>query len=153
MTKRDRIDPAFLAAVVDTLLPGDDGTPPLPAGSAAGVADRLASSLVTARDKSAHRAVLDAIARRAGGEAAFVRSDPATRAGTLRAVEAQGRQAFGRLVAIALEEYYDAEPVILAMGWRVEPPQPLGHHVRPLDEALLDPVRRRGRMWRDARSG
>lgn len=146
------VDPSFLGAVVDTLLPGDDGEPPLPTATAAGVRERLGVRIVRGRDADAHLAVLEAIARRAGGEAAFVRSDPATRAGTLRAVEAQGRQAFGRLVAIALEEYYDAEPVILAMGWRVEPPQPLGHQVRPLDEALLDPVRRRGRMWRDARS-
>lgn len=152
MTDGARVDPAFLGAVIDTLLPGDDGQPPLPTGTAAGLGERLAARIARGRDADPRLATLKAIARRAGGEAAFARSDAATRADTLRAVEAQSREAFGDLVSLALEEYYDSDPVILAMGWRIEPPQPLGHQVRPLDEALLDPVRRRGRMWRDAGS-
>jgi hypothetical protein len=145
-----RVDPAFLRAVVDTLLPGDEGTPPLPVGTAIGVGERLAARVAGDRDADAHVALLGRVARWAGSEAAFLRMDGAARADTLRAVEAETREDFARLVTLALEEYYESEPVILAMGWRVQSPQPLGHPVQPLDDALLDPVRRRGRMWRDA---
>jgi hypothetical protein len=140
---------AFLRAVVDTLLPGDDGAPPLPTGSAAGVVDALSAYLAEARNATEMHGVLDAIARRAGGEPGFIAFDAAARTAAVRAVEAEMQGAFGRLVARALEEYYDSDPVIVAMGWRLEPPQPRGHALPPFDERLLDPVRGRARLWRE----
>lgn len=151
MTPRPlQMTPRFRGAVVDTLLPGDDSVPPLPSGTAAGVAAKLPAHLAGGRDRSAHLLALDAVARQAGGEEAFVRSDAAGRASALRVVETEMREAFGSLVSLALQDYYESEPVLRAMGWRVEPPQPRGHALPPFDDALLDPVRRRGRIWRDA---
>jgi hypothetical protein len=138
---------AFLSAIVDTLLPGDRGTPPLPTGTAAGVATAL-EHLVAGTDGASHRAVLQAIERAAGGQEAFVRADADGRIASMRRVEAEMPGPFRALVAVVLQDYYEADVVLLAMGWRAEPPQPEGHVVRPFDEALLGAVRRRGRMWR-----
>ena len=140
--------PAFLSAVVDTLLPGDDGTPPLPSATAAGVEATLAEHLVSSRDRALHDAVLQAIASEVRGEEAFVRADAAARIAALRRVEADMPGPFRALISLVLQDYYEAEAVLLAMGWRAEPPQPEGHVLPPFDEALLEPVKRRGRMWR-----
>jgi hypothetical protein len=142
------VTPGFLSAVVDTLLPGDDHPPELPTGTAAGVAARLAAHLVAGRDRARHEAVLGAIASAARGEEAFLRAAAAERIDTLRRVEAEMRGPFQALLALVLQDYYEAEAVLLAMGWRAEPPQPQGHALPPFDEALLKPVRRRSRMWR-----
>jgi hypothetical protein len=141
------VTPEFLSAVVDTLLPGDRGVPPLPTGTAAGVAAKL-EHLVADRDRALREVVLQAIASAARSEDAFVRMDAAGRIASVRQVEAEMPGPFRALVALVLQDYYEAEIVLLAMGWRAEPPQPRGHLLPPFDEALLEPVRRRGRIWR-----
>jgi len=129
--------PEFLSAVVDTLLPGDDEPSPLPSGTNAGVAAKLE-----------HLVVLQAIADAARGEDAFVRADTAARIAAVRRVEAEIRGPFKALVSQILQDYYEVEAVLLAMGWRAEPPQPQGHVLPPFDEALLETVRRRAPTWR-----
>jgi len=141
------VTPTFLSAVVDALLPGDRGASPLPTGTAAGVATKL-EHLVAGRDRALRDVVLQAIASGAGGEEAFLQADAAGRPAFVRRVEVEMPGAFRALVALVLQDYYEAEIVLLAMGWRAEPPQPEGHVLPPFDEALLGPVRRRGRMWR-----
>jgi hypothetical protein len=138
----------FVSAVVDTLLPGDDGDPPVPSGTAAGVAAKLAEHLVAGRDREPHRVVLEAIVSTARGEDAFVNADGAERIAAVRRVEAEMKGPFDALVSLVLQDYYETEVVLLAMGWRGEPPQPRGHVLPPFDETLLEPVKRRGRMWR-----
>lgn len=105
---------------------------------------RLAS-----REGSVLGTVLDAVARTAGGEAAFVRAGSARRAATVRAVEPELPDAFAALVLGMVEDYYDADAVLLALGWRVEPPQPNGHPLPAFDGSLLSAVRERAPMWRD----
>ena len=60
--------PQFIAAILDTLLPGDDV---LPSATRAG--------LPLAAYAEPHSAVLDAIAAQAGGLESFTRSDEASR--------------------------------------------------------------------------
>lgn len=135
---------SLIETVIDTLLPGDDGAPALPSGTAAGVPIRI--------DAAAHREVLDAIARTAGGEGAFVRADAAARAAVLKEVEHAMPDAFATLLLRATLEYYDADAVIAAFGWMVEPPHPLGHRLPAFDEGLLAKVKRRGALWRGFRA-
>jgi hypothetical protein len=137
----------FLSAVVDTLLPGDHAASPLPTGTAAGVAKKL-EDVVAGPNRAPHDVVLQAIASAARGEEAFLQADAAGRIASVRRVEAEMPGPFHALVALVVQDYYEAEAVLLAMGWRAEPPQPQGHALPPFDEALLEPVRRRGRMWR-----
>ncbi len=139
--------PAFLAAVVDTLLPGEasspDGRIALPSGTAAGV------DLGPYRE--AARPVLQAIADAAGDPQAFVDLGGAGRRGILQAVQREAAEEFARLLALLLPDYYESAQVLRAFGWRTEPPQPLGHDVLAMDEATrrkLERVRLSGQRWR-----
>jgi hypothetical protein len=132
------MSPAFLAAVVDTLLPGEDV---LPSGTAAGLP-------LTAYADS-HRAVLDAIA--AHTRESFIQAGEAARANVLQAVERSMPDAFRALLTAVLSDYYESEPVLTALGWPTHPPQPMGHAVAVIDDATaarIDRVARRGRLWR-----
>jgi hypothetical protein len=139
----------FIAAVVDTLLPGDsgrpEGEPALPAGSAAGIdLDALAK---------AYHAVFDAIARQAGSAAAFTIADDPARIVAVQAIERTMPVAFRALLSYLLAEYYESTPVLTAMGWRSGPPQPQGHEMSDNDGTMaerLNRVRTRSKHWRGA---
>jgi len=47
--------------------------------------------------------------------------------------------------------YYRDDRVMRSLGLQPRPPYPKGYDVEPGDWSLLDPVRARGRIWRDAR--
>jgi hypothetical protein len=87
-----RMTPAFLAAVIDTLLPGDDV---LPSGTGAGVT--LAAD--------AHAAVLEAISTQAGGMDAFAGALEPAHVAILRAVECAHPEAFRALLVAVLSDY------------------------------------------------
>ena len=131
----------MLLAVLDTLLPGDEGEPPLPTASEAAhdlkTLDSLAEPVVT---------VL-------GDHDEFLMASPADRVARLRAAEQRAPAAFKALLAEALAAYYEAAPVLAALGWRAAPPQPHGHEVAPTEEATirsLEKVKSRGQLWRDS---
>jgi hypothetical protein len=130
---------ALLLAMLDTMFPGDAEPPPLPAASEAGLdlakLERLAEPVVAAlADRDA-----------------FLMAAPADRVAQLRIAELNAPEAFKVLLAEALATYYEAPPVVAALGWRTAPPQPHGHDIAPNDEAawpMLDKVKARGERWR-----
>ena len=130
---------AVLLAILDTMLPGDEGEPPLPPASGAGLdlakLERLAEPIIAAL----------------GDPDGFLTAAPADRVAKLRIVELNAPAAFKALLAEALASYYEAPSVLAALGWRVAPPQPHGHDVAPNEDALfraLDKVKARGQLWR-----
>ena len=103
--------------------PATQAEPPLPAASEAGLElgtlERLAEPVVAAlADRDA-----------------FLMAAPADRVAQLRIVELNVPDAFKALLAEALATYYEAPPVVAALGWRTAPPQPHGHDVAPNDDA------------------
>jgi hypothetical protein len=131
--------PAFLAALLDTLLPGE---PPLPPGSAAGLDLRDLAE--------AHRPLLDAIAARAGGLNSFANASEIDRIAALKEVERALPDPFRAMLTAILTEYYDSDAVLTAMGWRTDPPQPAGHKIASIDETalqMLERIKRRGKLW------
>ncbi|HNB25381.1 MAG TPA: hypothetical protein PLR41_00340 [Alphaproteobacteria bacterium] len=132
---------ALLTAVLDTLLPGDDGVAgpaPLPPAS------RLIPDLAPLQ--SAAQALLDQLAA-----AKFLAADQAARADMLRALERSAPEEFRRFLDRVLAAYYQDPAVLAAFGWRDEPPMPRGHALAGEDAAtllLLDRVRARGPIWR-----
>ncbi len=139
---------AFIAAVVDTLLPGDeDGPstrPPLLPGRAVGIDLRALTET--------HHQVFEGIARQADGPDAFVSGTDATRVATIQAVERAMPQAFRAMLSALLADYYESVPVLLAMGWRTDPPQPWGNTMPPQDPATTERLKRvqaRGKLWRE----
>jgi len=132
--------PEFLAAVIDTLLPGEEA---LPCGTRAG--------LDPAAYASAHRAAFDAVAAQAGSDERFARADESARTAILNAVERALPDAFRALLVAVLSDYYEAPPVLAALGWRIDPPQPSGHAMPKLDDPTterLERVGRRAKLWR-----
>jgi hypothetical protein len=129
----------MLLAVLDTMFPGDTGEPPLPAASQVGLdlakLERLAEPVIAAlADRDA-----------------FLTAAPADRVVQLRIAELNVLDAFKTLLAEALATYYEAPPVIAALGWRAAPPQPHGHDVAPNDDSSwrsLEKVKARGQLWR-----
>ena len=138
---------AFVAAVADTLLPGDsggaDGYAPLPPASAAGVD--------LAGIANAHSAVLDAVAQQIGNAEAFLSAVESARIPVIQSVERAMPEAFRALLSALLAAYYEAPPVLAAMGWRTEPPQSLGHRMPEISDAAhvrLGRVQALGKLWR-----
>lgn len=56
----------------------------------------------------------------------------------------------GVLEAVTVRCYYRDDRVMSAIGMEVRPPFPLGFEVPQGDWSLLDPVRMRGKIYRDA---
>jgi len=129
----------MVLAVLDTLLPGDEGEPRLPSASEAALdlkkLERLAEPVVAAL----------------GDGDGFLMAAAVDRVARLRAVEQAAPDAFRALLAEALATYYEAAPVVAALGWRIAPPQPHGHDVAPKEDVTLrtlEKVKSRGRLWR-----
>jgi hypothetical protein len=139
---------AFLAAIIDTLLPGEA----CPPSTAAALPSGTAAGLVLQADDTRHAAILRLIAERGGGESSFAAASTSERVAVLAEVEKQSFDAFRGFVTALLQDYYDAQAVLGAMGWRSGGAQPQGHAVPEADAAtlgLLDKVRARGPLWRD----
>lgn len=126
-----------LLALLDTLLPGDAGDPPLPSASHAALPMNeltpLAAPVTAALPQS------------------FTDLSAPDRVAAVRAVEAAQPDAFRTLVAAALAAYYDSPAVLAALAWRSAPPQPHGHVVPPADAETwrrLETVRARRQIWR-----
>jgi hypothetical protein len=129
----------LVLAVLDTLLPGDEGEPPLPRASAA------------ALDLTALERLAGPVLAALGDGDAFLASSPAERVAQLRAVEQKAPEPFKLFLGEALATYYEAASVLAALGWRSAPPQPHGHALDEVDATTLqrlDKVRSRARLWR-----
>lgn len=123
-----------LAALIDVLLPGDEG---FPSGSATKVEAWLAVRLD--RFGAALETVLAAL------------PDPLTVAG-VAAVEAAHPAAFASLLTGVYTAYY-TDPVVRgaierATGYSAGPPQPKGYELPPFDPAVIAAPASRAPFWR-----
>ena len=127
--------PAHLRLLADVILPGDEAV--LPPGSL--VPDVMA---VVAQSTSP-------IKSRACDHPDFAKASK--RQSILVGLEAEHPQQFRDFVLSLIKSYYESGHVLEAMGWRSAPPQPQGHQVAAMDEALapaLARVAERKRLWR-----
>ena len=113
-------DPAILADMLKSL--GRDGPP---------VREALAR--------------LDTLAAGGFAEAAKVRQEDAA-----AAFRAEGGAPLAALSRLILQCYYRDDRVMRSLNMERRPPFPKGHVVEQGDWSLLDPVRKRPKMWRDA---
>lgn len=147
----NRFSAEFLAAVVDTLLPGLPVTAthlPLPAATELGVDQQLATHLRDHPHRERLGAQLQALAAVAGSEQNFIAADPATRTAIIQTLETTDAPAFYAFLLVVTADYYQNTTVIQAMGWPVTPPQPQGYPLPAFDEGLLAPVKTRAPFWR-----
>lgn len=66
------------------------------------------------------------------------------------ALREQGGMDLTLTTRIVLQCYYRDDRVMISLGMEPRPPFPKGHVLPQGDWSLLDPVRARGKIWRDA---
>ena len=151
-------DEPRLAALLDTLLPGDGKH--WPAAGRHGLAARtremaaLAPTDATVAKESADTGLDRVLAALPPG---FPDQPPIDREAVLRQIEADLPAAFDAVVTAAYNAYY-TDPAIRDIiehltGYENRPPQPLGYELPAFDTTLLDPVRARGPIWRPVGDG
>lgn len=88
---------------------------------------------------------LDALAR-----GPFADAPADAQAAAVQRLRAEHPGAAAVLVTVVARCYYRDERVMRSLGMEVRPPFPKGFEVEDGDWAILDPVRRGPRRWRDA---
>lgn len=141
-----------LVCVLDLLVPRSrDGK--LPAAGELGVAEhveRVAQRDLGLRTTLAQGlAALDALASRRGA-ADFAALAAGDRLAVLEEQAAAQPALLPGLVFHTYVGYYQAPRVLEGLDLPARPPFPQGHALEPFDTALLEPARRRGKLYRDA---
>lgn len=132
-----------LASVLDVLLPErDDGR--LPGAGALGLADAVDS---TTRASPLRPGIAAALASLASG--GFSAGSPSEKLARLQALAQEAPAVFQALLAQAYGAYYTHPSVVETLGLPPRPPFPNGYDVPPTDFSVLDPVRRRAKLYRE----
>jgi hypothetical protein len=100
------------------------------------------------RDLAHVREALVELAALARG--AFADLDSARREAVIMAFRERGGVAAATLSRVILQCYYRDDRVVRSLGLEARAPFPKGHTLEQGDWSLLDPVRKRPKMWRDA---
>jgi hypothetical protein len=132
-----------LCALAGTIIPPSEAYGVPGADDEAIFADILRS---LERDRNDICQALDQLARLAGG--AFADLEPERRGEVAAAFRQAGGAQLAALVRVVLLCYYRDDRVMRALGQEPRPPFPKGHVVEQGDWSLLDPVRKRPRMYR-----
>ena len=136
---------AALRALVGRMIPASAEYAVPGADDAAIFADIVAT---LGRDFAAVREALGRIDAMGGG--AFAELPPARQEAVVQHFREAAPLLATVLEAVTLRCYYRDERVMRALGIEVRPPYPLGFEVEQGDFSLLDPVRARGKVYRDA---
>lgn len=141
-----------LAAVLDTLLPpSEDGT--MPGAGELGLVEALERAV--RRTPELEPGILNGLAALAEVAAArgadgFAALPPAERPAALEALSATASAFVPSLVFPTYVAYYQHPRVLEGLGVPPRPPHPLGYPLEEGDLSLLEPVRARRRLYRDA---
>lgn len=139
---------ATLDAVLNMIVPPSaDGR--MPGAAEVGV---LAYLLAEAQDAMPLlRQELDELDRRSRERyaRAYAELEQAERKQQIEAMRAQAPTFMNRLAMETLACYYQHDRVLEGLGREARPPYPKGYQVAPGDLSLLDPVRARGKIYRD----
>ncbi|MCX7379624.1 MAG: hypothetical protein NTY94_23070 [Alphaproteobacteria bacterium] len=100
------------------------------------------------RDATAVHEALALLDRLAGGD--FAALPVAKQDEACATLRAEGGMNLTLTTRIVLQCYYRDDRVMISLGMEPRPPFPKGHVLPQGDWSLLDPVRARGKIWRDA---
>jgi hypothetical protein len=118
----------------------------VPGADDAAIFDTILNSL--GRDLGHASAVLHGLARLSGG--AFADLEPTRRDAVVASLRAAGGEDLAILHRVVLLCYYRDDRVMTSLGLELRSPFPKGHQLEQGDWTLLDPVRKRPKLWRDA---
>jgi hypothetical protein len=140
----------LLAAVLDEIIPRSGSMPG--AGEVGLVADierAVQQNPAPAPVITQALAVLAEVTRERGYDD-FDKLGKADRLALLQELEAREPAFVPTLMFLSYSLYYQHPRVVQALGREARPPHPAGYEMAPNDLTLLDPVRRRGKMFRQA---
>ena len=100
------------------------------------------------RDQRDVQAAINSLCALAGGT--FADQDASLRYAATESFRARGGPEVAALSRAILQCYYRDDRVVLSLGLEARPPFPKGHTLEQGDWSLLDPVRARPKLWRDA---
>jgi hypothetical protein len=100
------------------------------------------------RDLRDVKAAIGTLAALGGGACADL--EPARREAAAAAFRARGGVEVAALSRVVLQCYYRDDRVVRSLGLEPRAPFPKGHTLEQGDWSLLDPVRARPKIWRDA---
>ena len=80
----------------------------------------------------------------------FADLDPSARQAKVAQLREQRGEALKGLSGVILQCYYRDDRVMRSLGMEPRPPFPKGHEVEQGDWSLLDPVRQRPKLYREA---
>ena len=143
------IDTRGLVSLVAMMIPASDKHGVPGADDASIIADILATARQHAELLEAGLGELEAAARARHG-ASFVEVAPEVRRVLIEAARADSPMFYRVVVSITVQCYYRDPRVMESLGMEARPPFPEGYEVAEGDWSLLDPVRDRGRIWREA---
>jgi hypothetical protein len=150
MSREEDGNRSLLREVLDEIIPpSDDGS--FPGAGELGVGERIEAALADRPEvgrliQRGLASIRDLAERRSpSGFRGLSRSE---RVAVLREVEAAEPAIFGALVMQAYFGYYTDGRITDRLGVR-NPPQPDGYDLELGDLSLLDPVRKRPKLWRD----
>ncbi|MFM8409096.1 MAG: gluconate 2-dehydrogenase subunit 3 family protein [Alphaproteobacteria bacterium] len=141
-----------LVAVLDEIIPASEDRR-LPAGGFMVGAGLLEATFRLLPDMRVPVAFgLDAVDRAAAarGHGPFVELDRDERRAVLDEVSTADPGFLPTLMLLSYVSYYADPGVLAGISFEARPPHPQGWAMAPNDLGLLDPVRRRGRTWREA---
>ncbi len=144
-------DKNILTLILDELIP-PSGDGRLPGAGALGIAaDVEAAVKATPALAPVIQGGVSALeglsrARDAGGFVALSRSE---RVAVLHEIEGADPAFVPTLLMLAYVGYYGNDRVVAMLKPDANPPHPRGYEVEPDDTTLLDPVRSRGKLYRD----
>lgn len=139
-----------LTAVLDALIPPGPGG--LPGAGALGLAPQVEAAAEARPELAPLLArgldAAEAVARERGA-AGFAALPAEARPDALTALAERVPAFLPTLTFLACTLYYQAPAVLEALGLEPRPPHPRGYAVPPTDFSLLDPVRRRPKLYRE----
>lgn len=137
-----------LTILLDCLIP-PDAERGLPGAGALGLAEDVESKLGAMASLIGQQLeALDQRARREAGEALEALA-PAERTRIVQSHSESEPDFLGPLLYHGFAAYYQQPSVLEALGMPGRPPHPIGYEIGPHDASLLDPVRDRGRFYRE----
>jgi hypothetical protein len=144
-------DERALAILLDDIIP-PGGARNLPGAGELGIASFVAEF---ARTMPVLQPVIEqglaTLARLAASRdsGAFAALSAADRAAVTSELNAADPAFLGTLTFVAYVGYYKHPTIVAALGLEPRAPHPKGYEMEPNDLSLLEPVRRRGRMYRE----
>jgi Gluconate 2-dehydrogenase subunit 3 len=140
----------LLSAVLNRLIPATDDFPGAGDLGIASYVDTVVGCFADLRRLFAEGLTHIAMASQALEGQEFIALADDHKDAVLRQVETLHPTFFEALVQHTYSGYYSHPTVIRLLGLEARPPQPRGYHLEPLDFTLLDNVKQRGPLYRQA---